>query len=121
GEEIGGVEARDVVAWLRDAHSPRKAVLAIVGEIDPAQAEASARKWLGGWQPATREGEVRVIFEDKSQLVEEGAAPPARAPQVLTTEAPGSALAGLRLGGRVAAGAEGGHAGDQPSGELLRG
>jgi len=98
GEEIGRVEARDVVAWLRDAHSPRRAVLAIVGEIDPAQAEASARKWLGGWQPATREGEVRVIFEDKSQLVEEGAAPPARAPQVLTTEAPGSALAGLRFG-----------------------
>jgi zinc protease len=41
----------DLEAWHRSSRRPENAVLVIVGQVDPAAAEALARGWFTSWRP----------------------------------------------------------------------
>jgi zinc protease len=48
-DEMAAVPKSDIKAWLRRTFVPRNALLVIVGDVSPAEAEAAARDALGSW------------------------------------------------------------------------
>jgi zinc protease len=48
-DEMAAVPKADIKAWLRRIFVPKNALLVIVGDVSPADAEAAARDALGSW------------------------------------------------------------------------
>ena len=51
---------RDVEVTLASTYNPKRAVVAIVGDVEPAEAEREARKWLEQWSPPKNARELAV-------------------------------------------------------------
>jgi zinc protease len=86
-EDLEQLAESSVEEWLDQMFAPRNGVLAIVGDVQPAAAEALAQDWLGGWS---------------SQAVEVPPPPPAvdrgRGLKRVVVHRPGASQGELRLG-----------------------
>jgi predicted Zn-dependent peptidase len=102
--ELDAIDEKALKEWVRKAYTPDRAIVAIVGDVDLDQTERLARKWLGDWKPKKKplEGEVKVIFSDKTKL-EAPPPPPPPAPKatVIVLHREGAQVAELRLGCRL--------------------
>ena len=88
-EDLGRITAGDATAWLGRTAVPRNGVLAIVGEIDPAEVEGMVRDTFGRWSGA-----------EPPQAPPAPPPLPARAakPIALVTHRPGATQAQIQLG-----------------------
>ncbi len=80
-EDLDAASLEDVAAFFRTYYAPNNAVLAIAGDVDPAQARAWVDRYFGGIAPnpkipplgemsvpATLGGESREVIEDRVPL-----------------------------------------------------
>jgi zinc protease len=87
--DLARLSAGDATGWLERTAVPRNAVLAIVGEIDPAEVEATVRDTFGRWSSA-----------EPAQAPPAPPALPERAPKPITivTHRPGATQGEIQLG-----------------------
>ena len=77
--DLSAASEEDVKSFFRLYYAPNNAILAIVGDFDPAQAKAWVEKYFGGFprgkpfsrpsvSPVTLSGEKRLVYEDRVQV-----------------------------------------------------
>jgi zinc protease len=89
-EELKRVKVEELQQWVDQTYSPNNSILAIVGDVDPAEAVNAAQHWFGGWKapkPSQR----------KAQAVPAAAASETRK-SVLVTHRPAATQAEIQFG-----------------------
>jgi predicted Zn-dependent peptidase len=102
--ELGRVDAGAAADWVHRAYTPDRALLAVVGDLDLDQAQRLVERWLGDWKPIARppRGEVRVVFGDRTTLVQPPPTPPPPPqPALILEHRPGAEAVELRLACRL--------------------
>jgi zinc protease len=72
-EDLEGASLDDVRAFHRDYYGPNNAVLAIAGDVTPAQGFALAKKYFGGiaMRPTPKPGDVSEPLNTKEKRIEQ--------------------------------------------------
>ncbi len=59
--DVLSIERDEAYRFYKDLYGPNNAVLAVVGDVDPALVREKVERYFGALKPATRSPEVRVI------------------------------------------------------------
>jgi len=89
GDNFDRLGGGDVQGWINRTYRPKNAVMAVVGDIDFADAELLIRQWFEGWN-----GDVDPTAEAPLGKLEGRDGPP----RVLKVERPGAKQTEIRLG-----------------------
>jgi zinc protease len=60
-EVPGGITAAELEAWYSSSRRPENAVLLVVGQLDPDEAERLARAWFSSWKPEPASRPPRAV------------------------------------------------------------